>query len=172
MWGVEPFLAEEQDTSEDAVDAAMDSILDRGCVREGEVVVITTGFPVFISGTTNMLLVRTVGKILFRALSLVKMEASGIVCRAGAASDADARMAQGNVLAVRKADAGYMQAMKKAAAIITEEHGVTSFASLTALQLGIPCVSHEGAFDLLRDGALVTVDGVHGIVYEGLVKTK
>jgi pyruvate kinase len=172
MWGVQPFLAEEQGTSEDAVDAAMDSILERGCVREGDTVVITTGFPVFISGTTNMLLVRTVGKILFRAPSLIKMEASGIVCRAGSASEADARMAQGNVLVIRRADAGYAHAMKKAAAIITEEHGVTSFASLTALQLGIPCVSSEGAFELLRDGALVTVDGVHGVVYEGRVKTK
>jgi pyruvate kinase len=62
--------------------------------------------------------------------------------------------------------------MKKAAAIITEEHGVTSFASLTALQLGIPCVAREGAFELLRDGALVTVDGARGVVYEGRVKTK
>jgi pyruvate kinase len=172
MWGVLPFLAEEHGTSEDAVDAAMDAILERGYVREGDAVVITTGFPVFISGTTNMLLVRTVGKILFNAPSIIKIEASGIVCRAGTASEADARMAQGNVLVVRKADAGYMSAMKKAAAIITEEHGVTSFASLTALQLGIPCVAREGAFELLRNGALVTVDGVHGVVYEGRVKTK
>jgi pyruvate kinase len=172
MWGVLPFLAEEQGTSEDAVDAAMDSILERGCVREGDTVVITTGFPVFISGTTNMLLVRTVGKILFQAPSLIKAEASGIVRRAGTASEADALMTQGNVLVVRRADAEYARAMKKASAIITEEHGVTNYTSLTALQLGIPCVSREGAFDLLRDGALVTVDGVHGVVYEGRVKAK
>ena len=171
-WGVLPFLAEEQGSSEDAVDAAMDSILERGYVREGDTVVITTGFPVFISGTTNMLLVRMVGKILFRSPSIIKAEASGIVCKAGTASDADARMAQGNVLVVRRADVEYAHAMKKAAAIITEEHGVTSFASLTALQLGIPCVFREGAFELLRDGSLVTVDGVHGVVYEGRVKTK
>ncbi|MDR1134092.1 MAG: pyruvate kinase [Synergistaceae bacterium] len=171
-WGVRPFLADEQGTSESAVDAAMDSILERGCVFEGDTVVITTGFPVFISGTTNMLLVRTVGKIIFRAPSLIKTEASGIVCRAQDAAEANARMTQGNVLVVRKTDAEYLGAMKKAAAIITEEHGVTSFASMTALRLGIPCVSREEAFELLRDGALVTVDGVHGVVYEGRVKTK
>ncbi|MDR0764780.1 MAG: pyruvate kinase [Synergistaceae bacterium] len=172
MWGVRPFLAEERSSSEDAVDTAMDSILERGYVREGDAVVITTGFPVSVPGTTNMLLVRTVGKILFRAPSLIKTEASGIARKAESASDADARVAPGNVLVVRKADAGYARAMKKAAAIITEEHGVTNFTSLTALQLGIPCVSYEGAFDLLRDGALVTVDGARGVVYEGRVKTK
>jgi pyruvate kinase len=172
MWGVRPLMAEEYGASEDAVDAAMDSILNLGCVSEGDTVVITTGFPVFISGTTNMLLVRTVGKELLRAPSIVKAEASGLVFRASTPSEAEAGMREGNVLAVRRPDAEYLPAMKKASALVTEERGVTSFASMTALQLGIPCVSCEGSFDLLKDGALVTVDGVRGVVYEGRVKAK
>jgi len=172
MWGVKPVLSEEHGTSEDAVDAAVDSVLRHGYVSEGDTVVITTGFPVFVSGTTNMLLVQTVGRVLFHASSLIKRESAGFVCNAGNASEAAERMAQGNVLVVRRADDGYLPAIKKASAIITEEHGMANFTAMTALQLGIPCVSVENATELLKNGMLVTVDGVHGVVYEGRMKVK
>jgi pyruvate kinase len=172
MWGVKPILSEEHGTSEDAVDAAMDSILKRGYVSEGDTVVITTGFPVFVSGTTNMILVQTVGRVLFQSPSLIKRESAGFVCKAGSASEAAEHMTQGNVLVVKTTDPEYLTAMKKASAIITEEHGMASFTALTALQLGIPCVSVENAMDHLKNGMLVTVDGVHGIVYEGRMKVK
>jgi pyruvate kinase len=172
MWGVRPLLAEEHGTSENAVDAAMDSIVRHGYVAEGDTVVITTGFPVFVPGTTNMVLVRTVGRVLFKAPSLIKRETAGFVCKASSAADAVERMEHGNVLAVRSADAAYLPAMKKACAIITEEHGMANFTAITALQMGIPCVSEGGAMECLRDGMLVTVDGIHGVVYEGRMRAK
>jgi pyruvate kinase len=172
MWGVRPLLAEEHGTSENAVDAAMDTIVRHGYVAEGDTVVITTGFPVFVPGTTNMVLVRTVGRVLFKAASLIKREAAGFVCKASSAVDAAERMENGNVLAVRSADAAYLPAIKKACAIITEEHGMASFTAMTALQMGIPCVSEGGVMECLRDGMLVTVDGIHGVVYEGRMRAK
>jgi pyruvate kinase len=173
MWGVTPILSEEHTSSEDAVDSAIESVLRQGFVSEGDTVVITTGFPVFVPGTTNMVLVQTVGRILFKSPSLIKLETAGFVCKADSASEAERKMARGNVLVLKKADAGYLSAMQKAAALITEEHGMTNFAAMTALQLGIPCISGvEGVTDKLRDGMLITVDGVHGVVYEGRMKVK
>ncbi|MDR1136921.1 MAG: pyruvate kinase [Synergistaceae bacterium] len=173
MWGVTSLLSKEHTASENAVDASIESILKHGFVSEGDTVVITTGFPVFVPGTTNMLLVQTVGRILFKAPSLIKLETAGFVCKADSASEAVEKMVPGNVLVLKKADSGYLSAMQKAAALVTEEHGMTNFAAMTALQLGIPCMSGvEGAADKLRDGMLITVDGVHGVVYEGRMKVK
>jgi pyruvate kinase len=172
MWGVRPVLSDEQRTSEDAVDTAMESILNHGYVSSGDTVVITTGFPVFVPGTTNMLLVRTVGRVLFKAPSLIKRESAGFVCKAASATEAIERMASGNVLVIGSSDASYLPAMKKACAIITEEHGMASFTAMTALQLGVPCVSADNAMECLKDGMLVTVDGIHGVVYEGRMRVK
>ncbi|MDR1966793.1 MAG: pyruvate kinase [Synergistaceae bacterium] len=173
MWGVKPLLSEEHGSAEDAVDAAMESVLKHGYVSEGDTVVITTGFPVFVSGTTNMVLVQTVGRVLFRAPSIIARESSGFVCNARTSAEAEEKMSRGNILVVAKTDQEYLPSMKKAAAIITEEHGITNFTAITALQLGIPCMSGaDGAMGLLKDGMLVTVDGVHGVVYEGRMRAK
>jgi pyruvate kinase len=173
MWGVTPLMSPEHQSSEGAVDAAIESILAHGLVSRGDTVVVTTGFPVFVSGTTNMVLVQTVGRILFKSPSLIKIETAGFVCTAESASEAAEKMNQGNVLVLKKADPGYLPAMRKAAALITEEHGMTNYAALTALQLGIPCMSGvEGVMDKLKDGMLITVDGIYGVVYEGRMKVK
>jgi pyruvate kinase len=172
MWGVRPLLMEEYDAAETAVDGAMAAVLKHGYVAEGDTVVITTGFPVFVSGTTNMLLVQTVGRILFNAPSLVKREAAGFVCKASTASEAIDKMRDGNILVAMSTDAEYFPAMKKAAAFITEEAGMSNYTAMTALQLGIPCITGvEGAMEKLRDGMLVTVDGIQGVVYEGRMRT-
>ncbi|MCL2684263.1 MAG: pyruvate kinase, partial [Synergistaceae bacterium] len=170
MWGVMPLLSDEQGSSEDAVDVAIDSILSQGYVSAGDTVVITTGFPVFLPGTTNMLLVRTVGRVLFKSPSLIKRESAGFVCKAVTATEANERMKPGNVLVVKRADESYLPAMKKACAIITEEHGMANFTAMTALQLGIPCMSEDDVMDHVKDGMLLTIDGIHGVVYEGRMK--
>ena len=168
MWGVRPILSDEHATTESAVDMVMAAIVKHEYVVEGDTVVITTGFPVYVSGTTNMLLVQVVGRTILRAPSLIKNEAAGFVCKARTAAEAVDKMSDGNVLVVPKSDAEYLPAMKKASALITEEPGMTNFTAMTALQLGIPCMTGvEGVMDKFRDGMLVTVDGVHGVVYEG-----
>lgn len=80
-------------------------------------------------------------------------------------------MKDGNVLVVHSTDHDYLSALRKASAVISVEHGMTNFTAMTALQLGIPCMTGvDEAMDKLRDGMLVTVDGVHGVVYEGRMK--
>lgn len=172
MWGVRPVLSDEHADTESAVDEAIETVLKHDYVTEGDTVVITTGFPVFVAGTTNMLLVQTVGRVLFHAPSLIKREAAGFVCKARTAKEANEKMREGNVLVVPSTDQEYLPGLKKASALITEESGMTNFTAMTALQLGIPCMTGiDDAMDKLRDGMLVTVDGVHGVVYEGRMRT-
>jgi pyruvate,water dikinase len=62
-------------------------------------------------------------------------------------------------------------AMEKAAAIVTDEGGITSHAAIVSRELGVPCiVGTEKATKVLKNGQVVTVDAYKGVVYEGCVK--
>ena len=173
VWGLYPVLQEQAATAEEALEGALAASLEERLVSEGDLVVVTAGVPVGIPGTTNMVQVHTVGRILLKGLSLIKREASGRVCRAATASEAQEKMRPGDVLVVPQTDRAFLPAMRHAAAIITEEGGLTSHAAIVALELGIPCiVSAEGAMLTLQDGVLVTVDGSRGVVFQGKVKLR
>ena len=63
--------------------------------------------------------------------------------------------------------------MRRASAVICEEGGLTSHAAIVCLELRIPCiVSASGAMKVLDDGMLVTVDGMRGVVYRGVVRLR
>jgi pyruvate,water dikinase len=55
--------------------------------------------------------------------------------------------------------------MKKAAAFITDQGGVTSHAAIVAREMNVPCViATKIATKVLHDGDLVEVDADKGIV--------
>ncbi|MBC7322200.1 MAG: pyruvate kinase [Acetomicrobium sp.] len=171
VWGVIPMIQPQISTTDEAVESALASAKEKNLLKEGELAVVTAGVPMGIPGTTNMIEVRPVSKILVKGLSLIKKVVSGVVCKALDPDTAIATMKDGYILVVRQTDKAYVPAMKKAQAIIAEEGGLTSHAAIVALELGIPCiVSAAGVTDILENGMVITVDGSRGVVYQGNVK--
>lgn len=81
------------------------------------------------------------------------------------------RMEERAVLVTDMTTPDFVPAMKKAAAIITNTGGMTSHAAIVSRELGIPCiVGSRNATEILKPGQIVTVDGTHGMVYEGKVE--
>ncbi len=79
-------------------------------------------------------------------------------------------LVRGEVLVTEMTTPDFVPAMKKASAIVTNTGGMTSHAAIVSRELGVPCiVGCEDATTILKDGMEVSVDGSHGIVYEGLV---
>ncbi len=79
-------------------------------------------------------------------------------------------MERGDILVTEMTTPDFVPGMKKAAAIITDTGGMTSHAAIVSRELGVPCVVGTGsATTTLKDGMDVSVDGSHGIIYEGLV---
>jgi pyruvate,water dikinase len=78
---------------------------------------------------------------------------------------------QGDVLVTQMTTPDMVPAMTRAAAIVTDEGGMTCHAAIVARELGIPCiVGAANATKLLKDGMGVTVHGQMGVVYEGMDK--
>lgn len=59
-WGVEPILLNEKKEVFELFDHAITTTKDKGYIEEGDVIVITSGVPIGISGTTNILKVETI----------------------------------------------------------------------------------------------------------------
>lgn len=61
VWGVEPVLVEEKDRVLDLFDYALEQSKERKLLNDGDIAVITSGVPLGVSGTTNMIKVQVVG---------------------------------------------------------------------------------------------------------------
>jgi len=76
----------------------------------------------------------------------------------------------GDILVTEMTTPDYVPAMKKAAAVVTNAGGSTCHAAIVSRELGIPCiVGTQNGTTALKEGEIVTVDAVHGIVYQGRV---
>jgi len=80
------------------------------------------------------------------------------------------KIKKGDVLVTKMTNPDMVVSMQKSVAIITDEGGMTSHASIVSREMGIPAVvGTANATSILKDGMKVTVDGGHGKIYEGEV---
>ena len=78
---------------------------------------------------------------------------------------------EGDVLVTSMTMPDMVPAMSRAAAIVTDEGGMTCHAAIISRELGTPCVVGTGnATGLLSEGMTVTVDGTTGKVYSGKIE--
>lgn len=168
-WGVSPLLTEEMRTTDDLFEHSVNRAVESDLVRLGDLVVLTAGVPVGVSGTTNLIKVHTVGNILVAGLGVSHKSAFGPVCVCENAAQALATFEQGDILVIAETSNELMPILKHTKAIITEKGGAGSHAATVGLLLDIPVVcGAENATALLKNGAIVTVDGERGLVYSGV----
>lgn len=78
------------------------------------------------------------------------------------------RVRDGDVLIAQQTNPDYVSAMKKAVAIVAVKGGRTSHAAIVARELGIPAVVGAiGITDIVKDGEIVTVNGMTGQIFKG-----
>jgi len=84
------------------------------------------------------------------------------------------KVKKGDILVAVMTNPDFVPAMKRAAAILTDEGGRTSHAAIVSRELGIPAVvGSRMATKILKSGEVITVDGSTGKVYSGdITETK
>ncbi len=83
------------------------------------------------------------------------------------------KVKEGDVMVTTMTNPDMVPAMKRAKAIITDEGGMTCHAAIVSRELGIPSIVGTGNItQLVKDGDIVTVNAVKGVVYKGEVKIK
>ena len=170
-WGVTPVMSEEQNTTDELFEHAVAKALETGIVKKGDIVVITGGAPIRISGTTNMVKVYLVGDILVSGKCINKLSVCGPLCVAANEEEAARNFKDGDILVIPETSNAIISILKKAKGIITEAPGETSHAAVVGITLDIPVMcGAQNATSLLKSGTVVTIDGIHGLVYNGVAK--
>lgn len=168
VWGVYPVLSVESDVTDEVIDRSIHSAMEKGYIKEGDLIIITAGIPVGVSGTTNLIKVHTVGKVLVKGTGIGKQSVAGKVCIGSSKDQLADKFEEGDILVSKFTDKDMVEFMKKASAIIVEQEGLTCHAAIVGLSLGKPTiVGATDATKILKEGEIVTVDAVTGLVYKG-----
>ncbi|MCL6626492.1 pyruvate kinase [Alicyclobacillus shizuokensis] len=167
-FGVHPVVVAEAQTTDEVLETAVDGALAAGYVQPGDMVIVIAGVPVGQQGTTNLIKVHTIGEVVVQGQGVGQKAVSGRAVVARQTEDLLQRVHHGDILVTMATDADVVPAMERAAAIITEEGGLTSHPAVVGLSLGKPVIvgAHE-ATSRIKDGEVVTVDAVRGLVYRG-----
>ena len=164
-WGVTPLMMPYAHDTDELIDLSVKAAEQAGLVQSGDLVVVTAGVPVGVSGTTNMIKVHLVGDSLLTGVGVGGQNAKGRVCVCRNNEEVNTKFQRGDVLVVPYTNNRMLNAMKEASAIIVEESGMNSHAAIVGLALGkAVIVGAAGATRIMKDGTMVSVDCERGIV--------
>ena len=168
MWGVIPVEMQEEETADDLFDHAVKLSEDKKLISRGDLVVITAGVPLGLSGTTNMLKVQVAGNTLLTGRGCNALKASGNICVCNSADDLAKDFRPGDIVVVSATNNDMMPQLKDAAGIITEQGDRYSHAAIVGIALDIPVITEaKNATRILKSGTFVTMDSEQGLVYSG-----
>lgn len=169
VWGVKPLLVLDLPSTSQTFQAAINVARENNLVTEGDLVVMTAGTLQGVSGSTDLIKVEVVTAVLGKGTALGSGSVSG-KARVAANSGDVSNFNPGEILVASRTSAEYVDAIRKAAGIITEDESLTSHAAVIGLRLGIPViVGVKNATQCIRDGAILTLDMQRGLIYSGAI---
>jgi len=171
-WGVMPVLAEGCKNAREAFVAASEFALKNGLIAFGDVVVVTAGAPFGKKGTTNMMMVESIGEVLVRGHKGFGPKVSGKISILLSPEGCTAEELKGRIVVILHCDNTFLPILKQAAGVILQNYigdsASEKYAAVLAKTFEISVMSRaDGAMRILNEGEEVTLDPQRGLVYRG-----
>ena len=169
VWGVKPLLVLDLPSTGQTFQAALNIAQEKHLLHQGDLVVMTAGTLQGVAGSTDLIKVEVVTAVLGQGTGLGHGIVSGRARVAHNGMDVS-HFYPGEILVANSTSADFIEAIRKAAGIVTEDESLTSHAAVIGMRLGIPVmVGVNGATEIIRDGTILTLDLQRGLVYSGAV---
>ncbi|MEI6428459.1 MAG: pyruvate kinase [Pseudanabaena sp. ELA607] len=168
VWGVQPLVALSMPSAKQNFEAALNQAQEHHLLSAGDLVVMTAGTLQGVAGSTDLIKVEYVSAAVGKGLAAV---GSGTVqgrARVATSSRNIKNFNNGEILVVSRTDVDFVDLIRKASAVITEDSSLDSHAVIIGRRLGIPVmvgVSH--ATTSIRDGQPLSVNFSRGVIYSG-----
>jgi pyruvate kinase len=167
VWGVTPLVIAQQSTTSGTFTTAMGAAQDKGLLKEGDLVIQTAGTLAGVAGSTDLVKVGIVSAVLGQGTGMGQGTVSGRVRLAQCPGDA-CKIERGEILVVHDTTADDLDAIRDAAAVITEVPAASSHAAVIAQRLGTPLIAGvANATRHLLEGEVVTLQIKDGLVHRG-----
>jgi pyruvate kinase len=171
VWGVRPLLVLDLPSTGQTFQAAINVAQEKHLLAEGDLVVMTAGTLQGVPGSTDLIKVEVVTAVLGQGIGIGQGSVSGMARVAHSATEVG-NFNSGEILVASSTNADFVEVIRKAAGIITEDESLTSHAAIIGLRLGVPViVGVKNATQIIRDGAILTLDTHRGLVYSGATST-
>ena len=167
-WGVTPVLIDYKLNTDELLEHTVRKVYEQNLIDYGDLIVITAGIPLGISGTTNMLKVQLVGDVLTTGTAIGKNSICGNLCVCVNEEEALCKCKEGDILVIPNASNTIIDILRKCSGIICERDGVDSYTAMVGQILDIPVIiGATDATKILKSGTMVTIDVDRGAVYNG-----
>lgn len=164
-WGTVPLMIAEESNTDDLFEHAVDAAVQNGLVHDGELVVLTAGVPLGISGTTNLMKVHVVGHLLSRGQGLHGGKVIAPLCVIRNMEKDAKDFNTGDVIVCHQTTREMFSMLRKSSAIVLEDDNPEGHGAIAGMSLDIPVIiGAKNATNILKSGAVVTVDGEKGTV--------
>ena len=168
-WGVYCMYMTELRDTDSMVHDSVQAAVELGVVKIGDLAVVAAGVPLGVQGNTNMIKVHTVGNAIMSGIGIGDKPVTGYAKLIN--EDNASEFKEGDILVVKSLSPDISWILDKAAAIITEEGGLSSEGAIAGLHYNIPViVGVEKALEIIGHGKLISVDPKRGMVYQGKVR--
>jgi pyruvate kinase len=170
-WGVVPVDPSPVENAQEALSLTSDFACARGHVQYGDLVVVTAGTPFGVSGTTNTMVVESIGEVLVRANPSEGAPIDGQVQIVLTPDAYSIRAAAGKIVVLSEYGPSYLPIAQKAKALILqnlpEDRASEELATAAAKEYSLPLlIRADGALRRLYDGQWITLDPAKGTVYK------
>ena len=170
-WGVTPVLCDKAcNTLDEAFRYVSRWSQDVGIVSYGDLVVLIAGFPFWVRGTSNTILVDSIGDVLLRGSRGLGERVQGPVTFVSGGSG---QIAAGSILVFTSFDTKQECLLSEALGVILARSDSASEALLLEAcqrERKPVIIGVDHPFEILREQQIVTLDPPKWIVYRGLVR--
>ena len=171
VWGVKPLLVLDLPSTGQTFQAAINVAQEKDLLVQGDLVVMTAGTLQGVPGSTDLIKVEVVTAVLGQGIGIGQGAVSGRARVAQTAVEVS-NFNQGEILVAPRTSAEFVEVIRKASGIITEDESLTSHAAVIGLRLGVPViVGVKNATEVIRDGTILTLDTQRGLIYSGAIGT-
>lgn len=174
FWGVIPFFQKVSDL-EEGVECGSEWLLEQGKAENGDLVIVTSGSPFGVGGTTNMIRINHIGQVIVRGKPATGEEipdkkVSAPVTLAAFKENILSSQVSGKIAVILFCDKHCEPLLKDAVGIILQNHPYDlhseKWAYQIAKKLDIPLlVQANAATHILKENQEVTIDPRKGVVF-------
>ncbi len=168
FWGTYPLMGQRMSTTDEVVNDAVQRTHQAGYVDQGEIVLVTGGVVGGVPGSTNLMTVRRIPRVLVSGQAIGRERVFGQVVHLVDPTDVpEHAVGPHDILVLDRDHHAWVELVPHAAGLILKEGGLESYAVLVAIDQGIPAIFNvQGQWEELTTGRRVVLDAESGNVCE------